>query len=149
MTRVCLHSDKGRFPAKKTQSNDYKTIHKPLAYNQNYTNNKCWGLGNAHRRGKREKTMQILALPYASTGYNLPTTIINPYKAKPKSKQFQKQIQKRNLNGERGEGGGLADANGSTRNAEFGSQDHSFGNIRIAVLGNRIPSTRSTVSRPA
>jgi hypothetical protein len=71
---------------------------------------------------------------------------INRYKAKPKTKQFQKQIQKRNLNGERG--GHLADANGSIRNAEFGSQDPSFGNKRTAV-GNRIPSTRSTVTRPA
>ena len=45
-------------------------------------------------------------------------------------------------------GGHLADANVSTRNAEFGSKDHSFGNRRTAV-GNRIPSTRSTVTRPA
>ncbi len=48
-----------------------------------------------------------------------------------------------------GKGGGhLADANGSTRNVEFGSQDHSFGNRRTAV-GNRIPSTRSTVAQNA
>ena len=47
-----------------------------------------------------------------------------------------------------GKGGHLADANGSTRNDEFGSQDPSFGNRRTTV-GNRIPSTRSTVTRPA
>ena len=45
-------------------------------------------------------------------------------------------------------GGHLADANGSTRNAEFGSQNPSFENRRSAV-GNRIPSTRSTVTQPA
>ena len=46
------------------------------------------------------------------------------------------------------EGGHLADANGSTRNAEFGSQNPSFENKRSAVV-NRIPSTRSTATRPA
>lgn len=50
-----------------------------------------------------------------------------------------------------GEGRGeyyLGDADASTSNAEFGSQNPSFGNGRSAV-GNRIPSTRSTVTRPA
>ena len=42
----------------------------------------------------------------------------------------------------------LVDANGSTRNVEFGSQNPSFGNKRTAG-GNRIPSTRSTVTRSA
>ena len=32
----------------------------------------------------------------------MPTTTTNRYKAKPKTKQFQKQIKKRNLNVERG-----------------------------------------------
>ena len=53
MKRVCLHSDKWRFPAKKTQSNDYKTIHKPLAYNQNYKNKQMLGVGK--RTSERKK----------------------------------------------------------------------------------------------
>ena len=49
-----------------------------------------------------------------------------------------------------GEKGGYyhGDADASTRNSEFGSQNPSFGNKRSAV-GNRIPSTRSTGTRPA
>jgi hypothetical protein len=85
---------------KKSQSNNYITIHKPLVTYTNIETKKYWGLGNAHRRGKSEKTMQRSALLAASTGYNLPTMIINLYKAKPKTKQFKKQIQKRNINGE-------------------------------------------------
>ena len=148
----------------------------------------------------------VLQISAASTGYNLPTTIIKRYKAKSKTNHDKKQIQKRNMNGE---GGHLADANGSrrnvkfgslqyfkfqqlpqditcqqwyfiitkrnpkpnilrdkyknaiwtggtsptpteahARNAEFGWQIPSFGNIRSAV-GNRRPSTRSIVRRLA
>ena len=50
-----------------------------------------------------------------------------------------------------GEGRGeyyLGDADASTSNVEFSSQNPSFGNKRSAV-GNRIPSTRSTVTRLA
>jgi hypothetical protein len=106
-------------PCKKPQSNNYITIQQPLVTNTNIETKKYWGLGNAHRRGKKEKTMETSALSAASTSYNLPTTIINPYKAKSKTRQFNKQIHKRNINWE---GGGryLADANGSTCNAEFG-----------------------------
>jgi ribosomal protein S10 len=46
--------------------------------------------------------MQTSALPATSTRYNLPTTIINPYKEKSKAKQFMKQIHKRNITGEGG-----------------------------------------------
>jgi hypothetical protein len=49
-----------------------------------------------------EKTMKGSALPAASTCYNLPTTIIKRYKAKPKTKQFKKKIKKCNINGEGG-----------------------------------------------
>ncbi len=49
--------------------------------------------------------MQSSALPSASTGYYLPVMIIDRCKAKPKSKQFKKQIQKHNINGEEGGGG--------------------------------------------
>jgi hypothetical protein len=60
----------------------------------------------------------ILQISTVSTGYNLPTTIIDRYKAKPKTKHVKKQIQKRHMNGE---GGHLADVNGSARNVDFGS----------------------------
>jgi hypothetical protein len=60
----------------------------------------------------------ILQISIASTWYNLPTTIIKRYKAKSKTNHVKKQIQKRNMNGE---GGHLADANGSRRNVKFGS----------------------------
>ena len=42
----------------------------------------------------------------------------------------------------------LGDADASTRNAEFSSQNPSLGNTRSDV-GKRIPSTRYTVTRPA
>ena len=144
--RVCLHSDKGRFPAKKTQSNDYKTIHKPLAYNQNYKNKQMLGVGK--RTSERKKGEDDAEFSSSSRVNNLkPANTDNKsLQGESKTYQFQKQKQKRNIKGETW--GGTSPTPTEAHAMLSSAHNPSFGNRRAAV-GNRIPSTRSTVTRPA